>query len=197
MNSEAIEHTRKIYIPAKARKFVCVGADATAYAYEDAKGRPCVITFIGRARKPSGRYYFRSEQSREAHVKRVFDSARERAKYKADRAAEKKAFVNPYKIGDLFCSSWGYDQTNIDYFEVVAVSGSMMTVRELKQSTAETGWMTGRCVPLPGQYRGEPKRVRAQKGGFKSPIYGWASFEEPKVVAGVKTYDSSSYSSYA
>lgn len=197
MNNEQIEQQRKIYIPVKARKFVCNGADATAYVYNDAKGRPCVVAFIGRARKPSGRYYFNSEQRREAYVRQIFDRARERAQYKAERAAEKKAFVNPYKVGDIFRSSWGYDQTNIDYFECVAVAGSMLTVRELRQDTESDGWLTGKCVPLPGEYRGEPKRVRAQPCGFKSPIYGWASFVEPQMIAGIKTYDASSWSSYA
>lgn len=197
MNNQTIEQQRQLYIPAKARKFVCNGADATAYVYEDAKNRPCVVMFVGRARKPTGRFYFRTEQSREAYVRRIFDGARERAAYKAERAAEKKAFVNPYKVGDIFRSMWGYDQTNVDYFECVAVSGSMLTVRELQQDREGTGYMTGRCVPLPGQYRGEPHRVRAQKGGFKSPIHGWASYEDPKIVAGVKTYESARFSSYA
>ena len=28
----------------------------------------------------------------------------------------------PVAIGDIFMDNWGYDQTNIDYYEVVAVS---------------------------------------------------------------------------
>lgn len=197
MNNETIEQIRQASVPTKARKFICNGANAVAYVYDDSRGRPCVITFVGRARKPSGRFYFRDEKSREAYVRRVFDAARERAQYKAARMAEKKAFVNPYKVGDVFRSSWGYDQTNINYFEVVAVSGSMLTVRELAQSSVETGFMSGQCVPLPGKYISEPTRVRAQDGGFRSPVFGRAYFVEPQIVGGINTYGASSWSSYA
>lgn len=30
--------------------------------------------------------------------------------------------VQPVKVGDIFYSSWGYDQTNVDYFAVTEVS---------------------------------------------------------------------------
>lgn len=40
-------------------------------------------------------------------------------------AAEKAtdADVNGVKVGDLFCMSWGYEQTNVDFFQVVALAG--------------------------------------------------------------------------
>lgn len=42
--------------------------------------------------------------------------------------------VNKYgvKIGDLFQSSWGYDQTNVDFFQVIALVGeTSVRVREV------------------------------------------------------------------
>lgn len=46
---------------------------------------------------------------------------------KAKKAAPKKAEpVNKYgvKVGDFFSASWGYEQTNINWFQVVALVGS-------------------------------------------------------------------------
>ena len=53
---------------------------------------------------------------------------------KAATKAEPKAKVNKYgvKVGDLFYASWGYEQTNVDFFQVVALVGeSSVRVREV------------------------------------------------------------------
>lgn len=51
-----------------------------------------------------------------------------------------KAAVNKYgvKIGDLFYTSWGYEQTNVDFFQVVALVGeSSVRVREVHPPVLE------------------------------------------------------------
>lgn len=53
------------------------------------------------------------------------------AKTKTATVTEK---VNKYgvKVGDIFSMSWGYDQTNVDFFQVVKVCGeSSVRVREV------------------------------------------------------------------
>lgn len=54
-----------------------------------------------------------------------------KAEKKPAKAAEK---VNKYgvKVGDIFEASWGYDQTNVDFFQVVALVGeTSVRVREV------------------------------------------------------------------
>lgn len=36
--------------------------------------------------------------------------------------------IKPVEVGDFFIESWGYDQTNVDYYEVVRVSPSGKTI---------------------------------------------------------------------
>lgn len=58
------------------------------------------------------------------------------------------------KAGDIFYSSWGYDQTNIDFFEVVKVSGAMVTLQKLARETSQDdgcGSMTGKVIPILGK----------------------------------------------
>lgn len=53
---------------------------------------------------------------------------------KAKKAEKDAAKANKYgvKIGDIFRSSWGYEQTNNDFFQVVALCGdSSVRVREV------------------------------------------------------------------
>jgi hypothetical protein len=41
------------------------------------------------------------------------------------------------KAGDIFYNSWGYEQTNIDFFQVVSVTAKTITLREVKSSVVD------------------------------------------------------------
>lgn len=54
---------------------------------------------------------------------------------------------NPVKVNDIFYSSWGYDQTNIDFYMVVEVTKSSVKVVSIGEDRTYTGPMQGNCVP--------------------------------------------------
>ena len=54
---------------------------------------------------------------------------------------------NPVKINDIFYTSWGYDQTNIDFYMVVDVLKSSVKVVSIGEDRTYTGPMQGTCVP--------------------------------------------------
>jgi len=60
------------------------------------------------------------------------------------------------KVGDIFYNSWGYDQTNIDWYQVVQVSptGKTVKVRPIAGKMKETGFMSGETVPIKGKFTG-------------------------------------------
>jgi hypothetical protein len=52
------------------------------------------------------------------------------------------------KVGDILYSSWGYDQTNIEFFKVVKVSGFSVWIQEVGSKIVEvTGWAHEKVVP--------------------------------------------------
>jgi hypothetical protein len=58
-----------------------------------------------------------------------------------------KVKVQP-KVGDILYSSWGYDQTNIEYFKVVKVSEFSVWIQEVRSKIVEvTGWAHEKVVP--------------------------------------------------
>lgn len=60
------------------------------------------------------------------------------------------------KAGDILYSSWGYDQTNIDFYEVVkgAEAGGFVTLCQLKNENGpEIGFMTAMTKPASGPDR--------------------------------------------
>ena len=66
--------------------------------------------------------YSTEETIREAIDKAMNGKAPAKATEKPVKAAEK---VNKFgvKVGDIFTMSWGYEQTNVDFFQVIALCG--------------------------------------------------------------------------
>lgn len=154
--------TREFYIPTGATKVSCKGGDAVAYLYSTTKGEPCAVFFSGKRAKPDARYRYRNAAEREASVGRHFAAARTIAGRKADQAAQRReTLAKPHgiEVGHIFSASWGYDQTNVNWYEVTAVVGRrMVEVREIAGSAVVTGMDTGTTLPLAGQFIGRPLR---------------------------------------
>jgi len=53
------------------------------------------------------------------------------------------------KVGDIFVSSWGYDQTNIDFYKVLSVKNKTAVLAEIGKTRNYTGALNGTCVPDP------------------------------------------------
>lgn len=191
---------RALYIPKGAMKFTDRQSSAVAYASEDENWYR-LIGFHGRAQKPDFNFrYPKNEQGKANREKRGlahFKCWRAVEAHQAERRAVRKAFVHDFKVGDVFGTCWGYDQTNREYYECVEVLGKSLMVRRIRQSREYTQSMAGKCVPLVGDYIGEPFKVLAKSGGFKADYGQFASFQAPKIIAGVKAYDSDYFSQYA
>lgn len=196
-----LNFTRDFYIPKTgASKITPKGIDAVIYAYERA-GRLGAMGFAGKAQKPTFHYTFKTEERRAQFVSQWIKEQQEAADRKAQRKAEKRAFVHTLKVGDVLRSSWGYDQTNIDFYQVTALIGkNMVEVREICQEATETGYMCGQCVPVPGQFTDKPAmRKRVQEGNrVRMASYRCASpYEMKEIAPGVKVGNASYWSSYA
>jgi hypothetical protein len=73
--------------------------------------------------------------------------------------ASKKEIAN----GTILRNAWGWEQTTVDFYEVVASSASFVTVRKLKKIECSDGpqTMTAKVQPAIGQYAGEAtKRLK-------------------------------------
>ena len=199
---------REFYIPKNATKVAHKASDAVAYVYANEKGQPCARVFYGKQTKPLWSYRFRSEAERAKSISEAFEARKARQEAMKARKADEKAWRHGFEPGDIFRSSWGYDQTNVDYYEVISVTEKMLTVCQIASaSSSEEGFMTARCVPAPGEFKGKPFKVLAQAGSgksgpkdgyFKVASYANAYYLPPvENVAGVKVYPASSYSWYA
>lgn len=191
---------RTFYIPKGATKVADKLSDAVAYLYTIQRtGKAAAVMFQGKADKPAYHYTYRSVESRNQAVAEFFASRQKSLAYKAERKAKRMGEGRGLEVGDILKASWGYEQTNIDYYEVTALVGSrMVELREIAQETIETAFMQGKCVPLPGNYVGEPIRKVAHSGSVKLAKWGkYARRQEPQIVGGVKIYEASHWTAYA
>ena len=127
-------------------------------------GSPCAYGYRGRSMKPAFRYRFHDEAQREKYVTDWLDSANksiaEAASYRAERRAP-----HTLAVGDVLYSSWGYDQTNIDFYEVIAVRGAVVDLAELRQDRTEHAiGMQGTCVAIKGAHKGAPLKGKRPSG---------------------------------
>ena len=60
------------------------------------------------------------------------------------------ALADGYQVGAIVDSSWGYDQTNIDFYRIEKRTGQFVTLLPLKSALSETagGFMSGHRRPL-------------------------------------------------
>lgn len=136
-------------------------------------GHAIVKVWRGKASKPSDHYRVRSEAEAMGVVERAVAGEKSSAEYKAKRAAERKTreteMAAKLKVGSLLSYIWGYEQTNVEFFEVTAKKGKTVTLRKIAGETVEeTGWASAKVRPCPGRFIGEPftKRISAYGVSF-------------------------------
>jgi len=85
------------------------------------------------------------------------------------------------KKGDIFYNSWGYDQTNIDWYQVVEVTktGKSVKIKRLNAKVKDSGNMTGISMPIKNSWHSQykkvlTKRIRVSGDEVNLPMpHGW------------------------
>jgi len=107
--------------------------------YSPSAGLWKYMIWVGRANKPKFVDYF-SEYGLGSDAKKKCTDAFEKLYFRALRAWEERVELNRRKreerqnfkhsiqLGDIFYTSWGYDQTNVDFYKVVGVLAKSVEV---------------------------------------------------------------------
>lgn len=89
--------------------------------------------------------------------------------------------------GQILDSHWGYDQTNVDFYEVQndAAVGQFVKLRKLKnRSLGEDSFMSGKTEPVLGEYANDEVLRRKVKTGWQGDP--WVNI---KSYAGASLWD--------
>ena len=144
------------------------GTDLEIWQWEE-NGRPYATAFQGKARKPLWDYWFSSVQSRNERIESTIQCRKE---YLARKEAEKetrRAFRHDFKVGDFLSCSWGYDQTNVDFYEVVGVpSGKSIKIRRVGCRVARESQTAEYVEPVAGKFLDDkPATKRVNEFGIR------------------------------
>ena len=92
-----------------------------------------------------------------SYVDQLNAQAKRKEEARDAKSAARKAAVNPFKVGDMFYDSWGYEQTNIDFYQITEVGKMSVTLKRIG----------GKAMPSQG---GSPMsgQVAAVKDSFYS-----------------------------
>ena len=131
----------------------------------------CIAAWTPGIKRP--RYVYK------AHTPEEYDKAMERIRQEAERfrrhdeavARSSEEFRRSLRVGDILYSSWGWEQTNIDFYQVIAIRGSAVDLRQLDQRTTEDGYMCGTTVPLPDVFKGKTHTHRLSKNYIRIDSY--------------------------
>ena len=84
------------------------------------------------------------------------------------KAKAKKQPVNKYgvKVGDMFCDIWGYEQTNVDFYQVVDLKGSATVVlKPVNKNARMIGDMSYMVSPIKDAFLEGKYKTRLMTNG--------------------------------
>jgi len=150
---------RSFWIPKDHKKFT----------REDVPNAECYISeedltaagFSGKRSKFDFFNRFNNFESLLAHVNKYLDSVKRSNDYKKERREERKNSTNPYKVGDILYNSWGYEQTNVDFYQVVGLTKKCVDLKRIgSQIVEETGHDQGNAAPIKDSFLNDEKVIR-------------------------------------
>lgn len=96
-------------------------------------------------------------------IGRVETNINSQNELKAKKKEAQKVMNHNFKEGMILYNSWGYDQTNIDFYQVVKSKEKSVILREIASSTVagSEGFMSASVKPVKDYFIGEPilKRI--------------------------------------
>jgi len=160
---------RETYVPKEVRDqppMVPEGTDLAIWSYE-VQGVPYGICFVGKQSKPLWNYRFRNEAERQRRIDETVKDRKSALESKQKTLQERRDYQHDHKVGDIFRTSWGYDETHVEFYEVTEVRGKDLILREIAKDIVKTDDMGTyqSVIGVPGRFIGPPQRVRPNPHG--------------------------------
>lgn len=177
--------TRQDFVPADAILIQPDNVNAEVYFYDDTNGRPCARVFKGRRIEPTLCCYYPSTESRDQSIKRFLDVVRYQ-QTQAEQRRKERSKPHNLSVGDILVSSWGWEQTNVEFYKVVKLAGKC-TVEVVRIGTVEAEdeetkslAMQGKQLPDVSNSISQPSRHRVDMGNGEACItVGYRQFARP------------------
>jgi len=161
----------RFYIPKNIEATVHKAPPGVYVVQWEQHGKLYAVAFTGNREKYDWYNSFRSQDDLDKKAKATIESYKGHADRKEKDRQDTADFQHKYVVGDILYSSWGYDQTNVEFYEVVAITAKSIKVREIAQTSTSNGVGSDNVMPVKGKYI-EPatgaKKVRTASDGYGS-----------------------------
>ncbi len=131
--------------------------------------KPMMMVWRGKQKNPFSNYYYQSLEKREESMNTLKVRADEMAEYKEKKKEEKKAFTPDFEVGDIFYTSWGYEQTNVEFYQVIEKpTKHYAIIQEIAGNTETLGHDYGRRTEIKDSFLDkEPIRRKVGQHGIR------------------------------
>ncbi len=173
------------WIPKDSTPVTRDGVDAIVYCHVSCAKpyRPAAIAYHGKATKADWNYAFVSDIAREKKINEFFDNIQGHQQRIAQEKSERANWQHGFKIGDILHYSWGYDQTNAEFYQVTEVKDKTIIIREIASRSVpgSEGFMSESLVAVSNKFLEKKgpltKHPQPQKDGpgYVRMDYGSAS----------------------
>lgn len=162
--------SRESYLPAFLRDVPPLtpsGTDLAIWAWEQ-DDKIYAIAFHGRAQKPLWFHRFGSKAARLKKIEGTIASRKASIGVKEQRAEARKSYQHALKVGDVLSAAWGYDETHVDFYEVLDTRGKSVLISKIGKKIDHSSAVGGAdyVVPARGHYIGKPMLKRVGEGGY-------------------------------
>ncbi|MCP4521001.1 MAG: hypothetical protein GY827_04795 [Cytophagales bacterium] len=108
--------------------------------YDTKNQQPVAAIFRDNRKDPREHYRYATIERREEAIQNQVNASKTYHQAKIDRKKNKKN-AN-IKVGDILVTSWGYDQTNVDFYQVTKLIGKATVeyVQIGSETVEETSW---------------------------------------------------------
>lgn len=152
---------RSRYVPKEAVEVKHPEELGVAYVYRIKETAYGVIAYGGKRNSADFHFSYKTIEQAHEKIENWFSNLQAHRELMLTRRAESFA-PHAFVIGDIVTNSWGYDQTNVDWYRVVHASRNFVWLQPICANLEETGFMSGQSVPAIDTSSDDPA-----KWGFK------------------------------
>ncbi len=169
--------THKDYEKAEQHYTNLTDEEAIVFVHKD---KMIATAFSGKKATQDWSYRFKDERERRKYIQDYFVKCKQAQELKIERAAarikKKKEFFASIKEGDIFVDSWGYDQTNVDYYVVTKKLKASIKIRQIGKLVEYGEHGSDKVTPNPLHHlsSGEEMTKIPQDGYIKIDGYRYA-----------------------
>jgi len=138
------------------------------------RGERYIAAWMPRAKRPRYAYKVSTDKEYDIAVSKIAAEAEEFRRY--DEAIDKasQTLRESLRVDDILYTSWGYEQTNVDFYQVTSIRGCIVEIRPIAAEITETGFMCGTTVPVLDAFTGPARCHRIVRNYLTVGYRQWA-----------------------